>query len=355
MKHTIIVGLGLAGFNYALYLQKQKKEFLIVDSGVHRASENAAGVCNPTVLKRYTMAWQGHQFLQYAKKQYQEFELKIDQKVFLDQPIHRYFNHVSEHNDWSIAAQGDELKFYLDASFSIQAQKGIRKSNGYGMVQNTGRLKITKAINAFRETLNSDQYLQEKFDYDALDHEENKVSYKGYDAQQIVFCEGYGLKRNPWFNYLPLTGSKGEFLVIQAPDLSREQIVKGGIFIVPIEKDLFWVGATFSPKDKTYETTQKGKQWLLTKLDNLIDTDYIVRSQGAGIRPTVMDRRPLLGQHPKLNNMYLFNGLGTRGVLMAPLLAHWLYCFINNQKELPTAVAIDRFESYFSKPKIEDV
>ena len=82
MKHSIIVGFGLAGFNYALHLQKQKKEFLIVDSGVHRASENAAGVCNPTVLKRYTMAWQGHQFLQYAKAHSREFESKINQEVF---------------------------------------------------------------------------------------------------------------------------------------------------------------------------------------------------------------------------------------------------------------------------------
>ena len=49
--------------------------------------------------------------------------------------------------------------------------------------------------------------------------------------------------------------------------------------------------------------------------------------------------------------LYVFNGLGTRGVLMAPLLSSWLYEFIDLKKELPDAVAINRFETYFCNPK----
>ena len=33
---------------------------------------------------------------------------------------------------------------------------------------------------------------------------------------------------------------------------------------------------------------------------------------------------------------------------MAPLLSKWLYEFIENGKQLPEEVAIDRFENYFS-------
>ena len=35
---------------------------------------------------------------------------------------------------------------------------------------------------------------------------------------------------------------------------------------------------------------------------------------------------------------------------MGPLLAEWLYQFIEENKELPTSVTIDRFQSYFSSP-----
>ena len=57
MKHSIIVGFGLAGFHYAQQLKKDNKEFLIIDKPENSASRNAAGICNPTVLKRYTLAW----------------------------------------------------------------------------------------------------------------------------------------------------------------------------------------------------------------------------------------------------------------------------------------------------------
>jgi Trk K+ transport system NAD-binding subunit len=52
MKHSIIVGFGLAGFHYAQQLKSHNKDFLIIDTSQNSASRNAAGICNPTVLKR---------------------------------------------------------------------------------------------------------------------------------------------------------------------------------------------------------------------------------------------------------------------------------------------------------------
>ena len=39
--------------------------------------------------------------------------------------------------------------------------------------------------------------------------------------------------------------------------------------------------------------------------------------------------------------------MGTRGVLMAPLLSQWLYEYIENQSKLPEAVDIKRFENNY--------
>ena len=101
----------------------------------------------------------------------------------------------------------------------------------------------------------------------------------------------------------------------------------------------------------TTQPTEKGKEWLLTKLKKLLHHPFEVVEHRAAIRPTVQDRRPLLGVHPKHKQLYVFNGLGTRGVLMGPLLADWLFQFMEYQKDLPSEVAIDRFETYFSNPK----
>lgn len=355
MKHSIIVGLGLAGLNYALQLQKEKKDFFIIDTGIKNASRNAAGICNPTVLKRYTMSWYGSEFIEYALPHYRSFESKINESFYQDLPIHKYFNRTSEQNDWSIASHKKELNKFLEPQITNNSNPGIKRKNGYGSVQNVGRLKVSLILDRFTKNLLATEYLNEALDYDSLEIDDNHVIYKGIVAQQIVFCEGYGLKKNPWFNYLPLKGSKGEYFLIKAPKLSRKQIVKGGVFILPMGTDLFWVGASFSSDDKTNEKTEKGKKWLLSKLENLLDTPYEIIYHGASIRPTVSDRRPLLGEHPIHKNLYIFNGLGTRGVLMAPLLSKWLFDFISEKKELPQAVAINRFETYFSSPKKKHV
>ncbi|NBY41195.1 MAG: FAD-dependent oxidoreductase [Flavobacteriia bacterium] len=44
----------------------------------------------------------------------------------------------------------------------------------------------------------------------------------------------------------------------------------------------------------------------------------MVVDQAAGIRPTTPDRKPLMGQHKDYKKLYLFNGLGAKGYLIAP-------------------------------------
>ena len=350
MKHSIIVGFGLAGFHYAQQLKKDNKEFLIIDKPENSASRNAAGICNPTVLKRYTLAWKGSEFLNYAMPNYKRFESEFKTTVFHPLPIHRHFFSAGEQNSWVVASQEEGLNPFLESTFHTKSSEGIRRNFGYGSVKNVGRLDISSMLEAFLTTLDFNQKLEERFDYAALEIYKEKVVYKGVEAKNVVFCEGFGLKNNPWFNYLPLIGSKGEYLKIKAPKLSQKQIIKGGIFISPIGQDLFLVGATFNPNNKVNEISAEGLKWIRSKLETLIDAPYEVIHHKACIRPTVSDRRPLLGQHPEHNNLYVFNGLGTRGVLMAPLLSCWLHDFIHLKKELPQAVAINRFEAYFCIP-----
>ena len=87
---------------------------------------------------------------------------------------------------------------------------------------------------------------------------------------------------------------------------------------------------------------------MLSKLEKILNLPYQILEHKAQIRATVVDRRPLLGNHPLNNKLFILNGMGTRGVLMAPLLSQWLYEYIENQSKLPEAVDVKRFEiNYF--------
>ena len=58
----------------------------------------------------------------------------------------------------------------------------------------------------------------------------------------------------------------------------------------------------------------------------------------------MVDRRPLVGQHPNHKNMYVLNGLGTRGVLVAPSMAKALYNSIEKNTSLSKEIDINRFD-----------
>ena len=180
-------------------------------------------------------------------------------------------------------------------------------------------------------------------DYDSLIIQENSVIYNNIEAKRIVFAEGFGLKQNPFFNDLPLKGTKGELLTIHAPALNIDFVLKSGVFLIPLGDQNFIVGATYEWTDKTNNPTEQGKEELVRKLDKILSCDYEIIDHMAGMRPTVVDRRPLVGQHPEHKALYVLNGLGTRGVMIAPYAAKNLFEHIEQQKVLDREMSIERF------------
>ena len=63
-----------------------------------------------------------------------------------------------------------------------------------------------------------------------------------------------------------------------------------------------------------------------------------------GFRPTVKDRRPILGNHPKFSNLYVFNGLGARGILNGNYFSINLYHHLENGEEIHPEVDLKRFQ-----------
>ena len=82
---------------------------------------------------------------------------------------------------------------------------------------------------------------------------------------------------------------------------------------------------------------------------NTVNKSQLV-DQIAGIRPTVLDRRPLIGQHPNLKNQYIFNGFGSKGVSLIPWCAqHFLAFLLDRQNALNPELDIQRFISRYGQ------
>ena len=340
----IVVGSGLAGIMFCDVLMQHNRTFIVVDDGSQKSSIVAGGLYNPVVLKRFTPVWKSDEQLALALPRYQALEKKFNVQLDYKTSVYRLFASIEEQNNWFLASDKIGLSNYIKPEIHQIQNTSIKSSFGFGKVLHTGRINTKTLIDEFKNQLrNNNQLIEATFDYDALILDNDIITYNNIETKHIVFAEGFGLNQNPFFNNLPLKGTKGELLIIYAPKLNIDFVLKSGVFLIPLGEHKYIVGATYEWKDKSNNTTETAKEELIDKLKVFINCDFEICNQVAGIRPTVIDRRPLVGQHEIHKQLYVLNGLGTRGVMIAPFVAQKLYNFIENGAEIDSEINSNRF------------
>lgn len=340
----IIVGSGLAGISFSEIALQHQKNIIVFDDHSHQASLVAGGMYNPVVLKRFTAVWNAKEQLDFAHDFYKSIEQKLNVSFDYKIPVYRKIFSIEEQNNWFVAADKPHLVPFLNPVIQFDQIKNIDAPFGYGCVNGTGFLDTQCLLHTFHRYLEMEsKIVYEKFDYSQLQFHDEFISYKTIKAKNIVFADGFGLHQNPYFNDLPLDGTKGELLVIKSSELDLKVIVNTSIFIMPLGADLFKVGATYHWSDKTNIPTEAAKMELIDKLKDILNCSFEIVSHFAGVRPTVKDRRPLVGTHPLHKQLHLLNGLGTRGVMLAPYLAKHLFLHIEKNIELDKEIDIKRF------------
>lgn len=340
----IIVGLGLAGIAFCEQLGQNNKSFMLYDEGGDGASRIAAGLYNPVILKRYTLPWKGLEQFDLAISFFKNIEEKLKTKYMQEMPVQKVFSSIEDQNNWFAASDKPELERFISPQLIPDDNEYIKAPYKYGEVQHTGRIDIKVLQSAYQKYLDAkNAFAKAKFDHSEIKLIDGGVLYKDLKAKKIVFAEGYGVKNNPYFKELPLVGNKGEYIIIKAPELKLTATIKTSFFIVPLGQDLYKIGATYNWTDKDTVPTVEAKEELIDKLSSLVSCDYTIIGQEVGIRPTVRDRRALLGIHPEYSQLAVFNGLGTRGIMMAPMLAKNLYEFLEYETPLLEEIDIKRF------------
>ncbi|HEU4495664.1 MAG TPA: FAD-binding oxidoreductase [Flavobacterium sp.] len=345
MVDYLIIGCGLAGIAFAETALKSNKSVKVFDDNSQLSSRVAGGLYNPVILKRFSGVWNAQQQIDVLNSFYGGLEGRLNKRFNFKIPIYRKLSSAEEQNNWFQAADRADLSPFLAEKLVTAKYSGIYSPFHFGEVLQTGYVDTGALVSEYHAFLMSKEMLvQEAFDYGQLKLKQNLISYKDIKARHIVFAEGFGMLSNPYFGHLPLNGTKGEMLVINAPDLKLDAVVKTGIFIIPLGGGLYKAGATYNWHDKTNAPTDAGKQELIKGIRDVIGADFKITAHWAGIRPTVTDRRPLVGTHPSHSNMHLLNGLGSRGVMLAPSMAKDLFEHIECQKPLDASIDIRRFK-----------
>jgi glycine oxidase len=342
----IIVGQGLAGSVLAYALMQNNQKVLVVDEEAASSSSRvAAGLCNPVVFKRLTKSWMIDEVLPVAKAFYRNQETLLTDQFYYDVPLYKLFVDQKEQEFWRQKSNEPHLFDWIDDKVEQPFDELLMKSPfGASKTLQSGFLKTAKWLDTFRNFLKGKEaYLNAKFDYEKIILNENDISWKGYAAKKIIFCEGYQSIHNPYFDWLPFKLTKGEVLTVNFKNLKIDHAINKGAFVLPYDGN-YKLGATYNWDEIDNNPTAEGKEQLLKRAARFINDEVIVLEHKAGVRPTVSDRRPLLGIHPEHSQLAVFNGMGTKGVMLAPYFANKMVDLILKNEALPSEVNINRFK-----------
>ncbi|MGO4710157.1 NAD(P)/FAD-dependent oxidoreductase [Chryseobacterium sp. 2TAF14] len=337
----IIVGDGYAALFFAHQLLLNNKSFVVFSEGKKSASQISAGIINPVVLKKFTTFWLAQQQIDFLKKTLKEIESYTGENYLIESPIHRIFHDENEQKLWLKKSANDDLKNFLDEKFDHL--NSVKNDFHTGKVNQSARLNVKGFFDGLLSYLeNNENLIREKFDYSLIDTSNSR--YKDFSFKNILFCEGMGVKENPYFSDISVNPNKGHHIRIKLSQLIPENItIKKKHFLFPLENDLHFYGGTYDREQLHHEIDNSAVEQLQKGLSEFYPYDFEIKEIHFGFRPTVKDRRPILGRHSGYTNFYVFNGLGARGILNGCYFSKTLFDFIEDNMPLPQEISIERF------------
>lgn len=338
----IIVGDGYAALFFAHQLIKNQKSFRIFSEGNKSASQVSAGMINPAVLKKFTTFWKAQEQIDFLKSSLSEIEAYTGKNYLIDAPIHRIFHDETEQQLWLRKAETEELSYFLDRDFRYLDV--LNNPYGTGKVNRSARLDVKGFFNDLFTFFEERSYLiKEKFIYEQLDALDS--SYKGINFKHIIFCEGMGVKNNPYFSEIPVSPNKGHHIKVKlSKPLPDDITVKKKHFLFPVDEDRYFYGGTYDREQLHHHIDETAVQQLKNGLSEFYPFDFEIDETHFGFRPTVKDRRPIIGRHEDHKNLYVFNGLGARGILNGCYFSASLYDLIEKGIPLPEEIDLLRFK-----------
>ena len=326
----IIIGQGLAGSALAWRLYFNNKSFIILDSETKiSASKAALGIYNPITGRKNIKTWNADILFKELENFYMKVEKSLNTKILYRKNIFRPFNNNRDLNDWNIRLGNEKYKKYLKeindngittkGSGYLDVKKYLQETKKY--FKRMGRYKVHK--------LNNKELLKEN----------NNINIDGYDFNKIVMCIGINQKKLNFFSEVQLTPVAGNSIKAESKFFS-ENILNKRISIFNVTKNEIYAGSTYNNGD-----INEGINSLKNQINKIINKDFKILKSYFGIRPASKDRRPIVGKHKTINNLFIINGLGSKGVSQSPYCSKQLFDYIENNKKLNIEINIDRIKT----------
>ncbi len=327
--HTLIIGHGLSGCVLAMTFYRHKVPFHLTGaSHPDEASMVSSGLITPVTGRKYVKSWLIDEYTDASIDFYAYTESLLGKKYFLPVDIIRFISNEEAMFSWEKRLKDPEYHRYVS---NKKYEALDRTGKPYGVVTGGYKLDVQKWIKDVHQFL-ADQNL--------ITITNQFIITPDPVFDRIVYATG-AVGKSVSKGLIP---NKGEALIVRLPEWDLPGIIKEDVFFVPLGYDhLYWVGSYYEPWSEHSGPTAEGKKMIMQAIEKAHKGPIIIMDHLAGVRPTMVDRRPLVGPYPGKEKTYLFNGMGTKGTSLAPYWAEKLLAYLESGEKLPDLVSPARF------------
>jgi glycine/D-amino acid oxidase-like deaminating enzyme len=254
----------------------------------------------------------------------------------------RLFQSETERQAWAEREGLPDYQAYLTSPQPaplLDPELGDAGAGGFAM--QAAQLDVPAYLDASRAALDC-EIMTIDWQRDVTFGEEG-VSVRGLKARLLISCEGHAAARNPYFSDVPFNAAKGDILTVRFHRPVPAYSLHRGIWLAPTaEPDVFSVGATYDWARLDQEPDPAARAEIEGKLKAFFHVPYTVLHHRAAVRPILAVNRVLAGLHPSEERLGFFNGLGSKGSLLAPFYARCLTDYLVDDVPLPEAVDLRR-------------
>ncbi len=346
----LIIGQGLCGTFLHWYLTAAGFKCTVADENNERgASGIAAGIINPVTGRRLVQTWMINELMPFAYDAYKALEKELNLELISTKNIIEFFPTVQMRQAFleRVQEKAEYLSLPSDENVFLEY---FHYELGYGVISPSYLVQPAALLKAYRKKLkNSGELVEELIDSKSFRKSDQRWQAGHLEAKFVVFCDGIGSYASGFFDKLPFAPNKGEVLYIEVNHLPDNHVFKKGVNLVPVEKNIYWVGSSYEWSFKNDQPSPEFLNRTNQLLRNWLKIPFKIIDHRSAIRPATLERRPFVGMHPDDPTVGILNGMGTKGCTLAPYFANQLCRHLTEGIEMLPEASVHRFRNLLSR------
>ncbi|MFN1833723.1 NAD(P)/FAD-dependent oxidoreductase [Balneola sp. MJW-20] len=352
----VVIGGGLAGLAAASSLLGAERSVCLIEkeSIASGASGTPLGLVNPATGRYATKSWRAEDCYKAVYNDLKKVSAGSGRSIFRENGVLRpaLTNKIADRMQENTLESNwpEDWAEWISQEKIHDSYKGLNVTNGgvwlpIGLTVDIAGYLEHKAVRlqerGLKILIGSEPVVEREDGSWVIRTADHSVN-----CESVIYAAGHLTKRVSYWDWLPIHSVKGQVARFRTDYAFPYPCSISALgYLGSLNENEFTVGSTYEHKFDHTEPDDYGIRYLKERMKkvvpDLIESGELI-GQWAGVRASTPNRKPILGEHPEHPNLYVFAGLGSKGMLYSAYLGDLLAKHILEDGPLPDEISISR-------------